>query len=83
MERIGIYEAKSRLSELIEQAESGKEVTITRHGKAVAKLVPAKAEKPIDRAALFKEIKAQRHSIKLKKPLSLREIREAIEWGRR
>ena len=82
MERIGIYEAKSRLSELIEQAESGKEVTITRHGKAVAKLVPAKAGKPIDRAALFKEIKAERRRIKLKKPLSLREIRAAIEWGR-
>jgi prevent-host-death family protein len=83
MERVGIYEAKSRLSELVEQAEAGNEVTITRHGKPVAKLVPAKAGKPVDRAALFKEISALRRSIKLKKPLSLRDIREAIEWGRR
>ena len=83
MEQMGIYEAKSRFSELIKRAQSGEEVIITRHGKAVAKLVPAKTEKPIDRAALFKEIRAQRRKIKLKKPLSLREIREAIEWGRR
>jgi prevent-host-death family protein len=83
MERVGIFEAKSRLSELIERAEAGGEVTITRHGKAVAKLVPAKAEKPIDRAALFKEIQSLRRRIKLKKPLTLREIRQAIEWGRR
>ena len=83
MERVGIYEAKSRLSELVEQAEAGNEVTITRHGKPVAKLVPAKAGKPVDRAALFKEISALRRSIKLKKPLSLRDIREAIEGGRR
>jgi prevent-host-death family protein len=83
MERVGIYEAKSRLSELIERAETGKEVTITRHGKAVAKLVPARADKAIDRTALFKEIKEFRRKLKLKKPLSLRQIREAIESGRR
>jgi prevent-host-death family protein len=83
MERVGIYEAKSRLSELVERAETGKEVTITRHGKAVAKLVPARAEKAIDRTALFEEIKAFRRKLKLKKPLRLRQIREAIESGRR
>ena len=83
MESIGIYEAKSKLSELVERAESGQEVVITRRGKPVAKLVPAKAGKVIDRAALFREIKALRRTIRLKKPLSLREIREAIEWGRR
>lgn len=83
MESIGIYEAKSKLSELVERAESGREVVITRHGKPVAKIVPAQAEQAIDRAALFREIKALRRTIRLKKPLSLREIREAIEWGRR
>lgn len=83
MESIGIYEAKSRLSELVERAEAGREVVITRHGKPVAKLVPAAPGKGIDRAALFRDIKALRRSIRLKKPLSLREIREAIESGRR
>ena len=39
MERIGIYEAKSRLSKLVEQAEAGHEVVLTRRGKPVAKIV--------------------------------------------
>jgi prevent-host-death family protein len=38
---IGAFEAKNRLSELLQLVENGEEVTITRHGKAVAKLVPA------------------------------------------
>jgi len=37
---IGAFEAKNRLSELLQLVENGEEVTITRHGKAVAKLVP-------------------------------------------
>ena len=83
MERVGIFEAKSRLSELIERAEAGDEVTITRHGKPVAKIVPAKAENPIDRAGLFREIGVLRRRIKLKKPLTSRDIRQALESGRR
>ena len=75
MESIGIYEAKSKLSKLVERAESGREVVITRRGKPVAKLVQANAGKVIDRTALFREIKALRRTIRLKKPLSLREIR--------
>ncbi len=33
-----IVEAKNNLSELIRKVESGEEILITRHGKAVAKL---------------------------------------------
>jgi prevent-host-death family protein len=39
-----IHEAKSRLSQLIEQAERGEEVIIARAGKPVAKLVPYQAK---------------------------------------
>ena len=38
---IGAFEAKNRLSELLQLVENGEEVTITRHGKPVARLVPA------------------------------------------
>ena len=38
---IGAFEAKNRLSELLQLVENGQEVTITRHGKPVARLVPA------------------------------------------
>ena len=41
MERVGIYEAKAKLSDLVERVQRGGEVTITKHGTAVAKLVPA------------------------------------------
>ncbi len=40
----GLYDAKTRFSELVERAETGEEITITRHGAAVAKLVPVKKE---------------------------------------
>lgn len=40
METIGLFEAKTHLSELVARAERGEEVVITRHNKPVAKLVP-------------------------------------------
>ena len=42
MREIALYEAKNKLSSLLDQVESGEEFVITRHGKAVAKLVPVK-----------------------------------------
>ena len=36
---IGIYDAKAQLSNLVRAAERGDEVTITRHGEPVARLV--------------------------------------------
>ena len=37
---VGLFEAKSRLSEFVAPAEVGEEVIIMRHNKAVAKIVP-------------------------------------------
>ncbi|TAN08917.1 MAG: type II toxin-antitoxin system prevent-host-death family antitoxin [Burkholderiaceae bacterium] len=37
---VGLFEAKTRLSEYVSRAEKGEEVIITRHNKPVAKLVP-------------------------------------------
>jgi prevent-host-death family protein len=37
---IGLFEAKTHLSELVARAEQGEEVVITRHNKPVAKIVP-------------------------------------------
>lgn len=82
MESVGIYEAKSKLSELVEKAEAGEVVTITRRGKPVAKIVPAKATPEVDRSAVVDDIIAFSKTIKLKKKLTLRELRAAIEWGR-
>jgi prevent-host-death family protein len=37
---VGAFEAKNKLGSLLDRVESGEEVLITRHGKAVARLVP-------------------------------------------
>ena len=41
MREIGAFEAKNKLGTLLDWVENGEEVLITRHGKAVARLVPA------------------------------------------
>jgi prevent-host-death family protein len=38
---VGAYEAKSRFSQLLERVAAGEEITITRHGYPVARLIPA------------------------------------------
>jgi prevent-host-death family protein len=37
---IGAYDAKTHLPRLLDQVEHGDSVTITKHGRAVARLVP-------------------------------------------
>jgi prevent-host-death family protein len=41
MVTVGSFEAKTKLSELLDKVEAGETVVITRHGREVAKLVPA------------------------------------------
>jgi prevent-host-death family protein len=44
MKHVGMFEAKTNLSALVEEVEKGGAVTITRHGKPVARLVPATSD---------------------------------------
>jgi prevent-host-death family protein len=54
---VGAYEAKTHLSELLEKVEAGEEITITKHGAPVAKLVPVRKEaSPEERAAAIGRI---------------------------
>lgn len=39
-EIIGAFEAKTRFSELLERVAGGEEITITKHGTPVARLIP-------------------------------------------
>ncbi len=53
MEEVTVAEAKAHLSELIERAERGEPVRITRRGKLVARLTGVERQiKPIDLDAL-------------------------------
>jgi prevent-host-death family protein len=44
IKHVGMFEAKTNLSALVEEVENGGAVVITRHGKPVAKLVRAEPE---------------------------------------
>lgn len=46
MIRVGMHEAKTNLSKLVDQALGGEEVTITRNGMPVAKIVPLEPRTP-------------------------------------
>ena len=53
MDGVNIAQAKAHFSELVERAEAGETVEITRRGKLVARLVPPERKmKKIDVAAL-------------------------------
>jgi prevent-host-death family protein len=77
---VGAYEAKTHLSELLEQVEAGEEIVITKHGVPVAKLVPVKKEANAEeRAAAIERIQ------KLGARLSLNglKVKDLVAEGRR
>ena len=62
MTTVGSFEAKTKLAELLDKVEGGETVTITRRGKAVARLVPAGPDENerARRRALIEDIKRWR-----------------------
>jgi prevent-host-death family protein len=43
MREVGAFEAKSKFGQLLDCVERGEEITITRRGKEIARLVPARS----------------------------------------
>jgi prevent-host-death family protein len=59
MTTIGAFEAKTKLSELLDRVERGEEIVITRHGKPAARLVPpVEAQAPRAKRATADEMLA-------------------------
>jgi len=52
MKRVGVYEAKTHLPRLLNEVERGESVTITRHGRPVARLVPIQNPQPTPAEAI-------------------------------
>ncbi len=48
MAQIGMHEAKTKLSQLVERAESGEDIVIARNGKPVARLTPVASTSSIE-----------------------------------
>lgn len=61
MQSIGAYEAKTHLPRLLDRVAQGESLTITRHGRPVARLVPVESEAR-DRARLAAQRILQRRS---------------------
>jgi prevent-host-death family protein len=81
---VGAFEAKTKFSELLEHVSQGAEITITRHEKPVAKLVPFEKPSNVELAELFckmDEFRAK-HSLN---PRGLEKVsyRELIDGGRK
>lgn len=56
---VSVSEAKAQLTELVDRAEAGEEVVLTRHGRAVVRIVPLTARPSVaDRWALMNELAA-------------------------
>jgi prevent-host-death family protein len=82
MAEVGLFDAKSRLSELVERALAGESVVITRRGVPAVRLVPV--DEAVDRAAagraLVETIRRERTGRTLGPDLTIRQL---IDEGRR
>ena len=74
---VGAYEAKTHLPALLAKVEQGETVTITRHGRPVARLVPFDVVYPV--ADVIVELRELRRGV----TTGGLSIRELIDEGRR
>ena len=77
---VGAFEAKTRLSELLDLAAMGERFTITKRGKPVAMLVPLEEEPRMTAAEAVAALKEIRSRVTLGDDLTVKDL---IEEGRR
>jgi prevent-host-death family protein len=77
MRRIGAYAAKTHLPRLLDEVAAGETITITKHGRPVAILAPARAPRlaAAEAAAGLRAFRAAHHLRGVR-------IRELIDEGR-
>jgi len=80
MRQVGAFEARNRLSELLAVVENGEEVTITKHGRPVAKLVPVNAINQAFVAAAISELRRLHGQVRLGDSETVEEL---VDEGRR
>jgi prevent-host-death family protein len=77
MRTVGLFEAKQKLSELVERAREGEKIGITRHGELTAVLGPVAVETNLK--DIFKDIEKIRKRAKVGRGVNVRDL---IEEGR-
>jgi prevent-host-death family protein len=78
MKQVGVYEAKTQLPRLLDEVEQGETITITRHGRPIARVVPIRGRQ----RSVHEAIAAIREFRKGHR-LDGITVRELIEEGRR
>jgi len=78
--RVGAYEAKTKLPDLLRGVESGKSYTITHRGRIIAELVPPGDAKRRDVAAA---VGAMQRFMAGRRQVRSVDIKALIEYGRK
>jgi prevent-host-death family protein len=78
---VGAFHAKTHFSELLERVSKGEEITITKHDRPIARLVPAERPSREHVVAVFGQMDALRES--LPKPPDKTSLKDLIKEGRR
>lgn len=80
MTTVGSYEAKTHLPALLERVAHGESILITRHGQAVAMLVPPQNGRKNQIRDAVRKMRELRKGVTLGSDLTIRQL---IEKGRR
>jgi prevent-host-death family protein len=82
MAKVTAFEAKTRFGELLERVARGEEVVITRHDKAVARLVPEGAQRLDEVRRAVSGLRELQNRIRRRSRAKLSDSEVAIEDGR-
>lgn len=78
---IGVFDLKNRLSAVLEEVMAGREVTVTKHGRPIARIAPVTAPDREERAAAVAAIHALGDRVR-REPKEV-SVRDLIDEGRR
>ena len=77
MHTVGLFEAKQKLSEIVERAAEGERIGITRRGKLAVIVIPAKSD--VDLAEVFDNIERLRGKVRRHRKFHIKDL---IDEGR-
>jgi prevent-host-death family protein len=84
MREVQASEAKTHLPRLLDEVERGETIVITRHGRAIARIVPEVSRRQAEIAKAVEELRALRRSIADRgEALSWDELKTFRDEGRR
>jgi prevent-host-death family protein len=74
MRTVGLFEAKQKLSELVDRAGKGERIGITRRGKLAALITPVQPQRSLRES--FDEIEKVRKKVRIPKDVTVKSMME-------